>query len=242
MIEFENVSFEYEKGTPTLTDISFKIKPGECVGLIGANGSGKSTLMKIMLGLLSYQGNVTVCGMPVEKKNLADVRKKLGFVLQDSDSQMFMPTIFEDMIFGPMNYGLSKEDAEKKVDEVLKRLGIMELKHKYNHKISGGQKRMAAIATILAMEPEAVIMDEPTVALDPYNRRLVMNTIKDMDNTKLIASHDLDMIYELCDRVMLIAEGRLVSDGAAKTILTDKELLEANRLELPIALAAYNRR
>ena len=237
MIEFENVSFEYEKGTPTLTDVSFKIEPGECVGLIGANGSGKSTLMKIMLGLLAYKGNVTVCGMPVDKKNLAEVRKKLGFVLQDSDSQMFMPTIFEDMMFGPMNYGLSKEDAEKKVDEILERLGITELKHKYNHKISGGQKRMAAIATIMAMEPEAVIMDEPTVALDPYNRRLVMNTIRDMDNTKLIASHDLDMIYDLCDRVMLIAEGKLIADGEATAILIDKELLEANRLELPIALA-----
>lgn len=237
MIEFENVSFEYEKGTPTLTEISFRIKPGECVGLIGANGSGKSTMMKIMLGLLPYQGNVNVCGMPVDKKNLSEVRKKLGFVLQDPDSQMFMPTIFEDMIFGPMNYGLTKEKAEKKVDDVLEHLGIMDLKHKYNHKISGGQKRMAAIATIMAMEPEGVIMDEPTVALDPYNRRLVMNTIKDMDNTKLIASHDLDMILELCDRVLLIADGKLIADDDANVILTDKELLEANRLELPIALS-----
>jgi len=237
MIEFENVSFEYEKGTRTLEDISFKIEAGECVGLIGANGAGKSTIMKIMLGLLPYEGNVRVCGKPVTKENLAEVRRRLGFVLQDPDSQMFMPTVFEDMIFGPMNYGLSKEDAEAKVDGILNRLGIMELKHRYNHKISGGQKRMAAIATILAMEPDAVIMDEPTVALDPYNRRLVINTIRTMDNTKLIASHDLDMILDLCSRVLLIAGGRLIADGDAKTILSDKELLEANRLELPIALA-----
>ena len=236
MIEFKNVSFEYEKGKKTLQDINFHIEKGECVGVIGANGAGKSTIMKIMLGLLPCEGEVFAAGMPVNKENLGEIRKKLGFVLQDPDNQMFMPTVLEDMIFGPMNYGLSREEAEKKADAVLLQLGISGLKNKYNHKISGGEKRMAAIATILAMEPEAVIMDEPTVALDPYNRRLVINTIRSMDNTKVIASHDLDMILDLCDRVLLVSGGRIAADKDAKTVLYDKELLEANRLELPLRL------
>ncbi len=236
MIEFKNVSFEYERGIPTLRDISFRIEKGESVGIIGANGAGKSTIMKIMLGLLPCTGEVNVAGLPVRKENLGAVRKKLGFVLQDPDNQMFMPTVLEDMIFGPMNYGLTRQEAEKKADEVLNRLGISELRNKYNHKISGGEKRMAAIATIMAMEPEAVIMDEPTVALDPYNRRLVINTIGTMDNTRVIASHDLDMILDLCSRVLLISGGRIVADGDAGSILRDRELLEANRLELPLGL------
>lgn len=237
MIEFGNVSFEYEKGQKTLSDISFRIDSGECVGLIGANGAGKSTIMKILLGLLPYEGKVMVDGKPVVKENLAEVRKKLGFVLQDPDSQMFMPTVLEDMLFGPMNYGLTREEAEKKADTILEKLGISELKNKYNHKISGGEKRMAAIATIMAMEPDVVIMDEPTVALDPFNRRLVINTIRSMNNTKLIASHDLDMILDLCGRVLLVSGGKIVADGDAERILRDKELLEANRLELPLRLA-----
>jgi ABC-type cobalamin/Fe3+-siderophores transport system ATPase subunit len=127
-----------------------------------------------------------------------------------------------------------REDAEKRVDEILDRLGLQYLKHKYNHKISGGEKRMAAIATILAMEPEAILMDEPTSALDPYNRRVVINTIKDLKQTKIITSHDLDMILDTCDRVILINDGKIVADGDAGTILRDKELLEANHMELPL--------
>ena len=159
MIEFQNVSFSYESGAPVLQNLSFSIGAGEAVGLIGANGAGKSTIMKILLGLLPCEGGVTVGGLAVEKKNLAAVRKKLGFVLQNSDNQMFMPTVYEDMMFAPRNYGLSKEEAEARVDRVLSELGLTELKHRYNHKISGGEKRMAAIATILAMEPEAILMD-----------------------------------------------------------------------------------
>lgn len=160
MIRFEQVSFAYEKDAPVLQELTFDIGEGEAVGLIGANGAGKSTLMKILLGLLPYEGTVTVDGMRVEKKNLAEIRKKLGFVLQDSDNQMFMPTVYEDMMFAPRNYGLSKEEAEQRVDRTLEELGLMDLKHRYNHKISGGEKRMAAIATILAMEPQVILMDE----------------------------------------------------------------------------------
>ena len=236
MIEFQNVSFAYEKGRPVLQDLSFRIERGEAVGLIGANGAGKSTLMKLLLGLLQGEGKILVDGVEVRRDTLAGIRRKLGFVLQNSDNQMFMPTVCEDMIFAPLNYRLSREEAEARVDAVLTRLHLEELKYRYNHRISGGEKRMAAIAPILAMEPEAILMDEPSSALDPCNRRLVINTIRELAQTKLIASHDLDMILDTCGRVILLSNGRIAADGAAETILRDRALLEANRMELPLSL------
>lgn len=230
------MSFSYEAGIQVIDHLSFSIHKGESVGLIGANGAGKSTIMKLMLGLLQGEGQILVDGLPVEKKNLPVIRQKIGFVLQDSDNQMFMPTVYEDMIFGPLNYGLSKEEAETRVDLVLRDLNLEELKHRHNHKLSGGEKRMAAIATILAMEPEMVVMDEPSTALDPCNRRTVINTINRLPQTKLIASHDLDMILDTCQRVILLSRGRIAADGDADTILRDRELLEANRMELPFCL------
>ena len=237
MIEMEHVSFAYEKGRPVLSDISFRIEDGEAVGLIGANGAGKSTVMKLLLGLLSGEGRISVDGDEVKKENLAKIRRRLGFVLQNSDNQMFMPTVYEDTIFAPLNYGMSREEADRRVDEVLTRLGITELKHRHNHKLSGGEKRMAAIATILAMDPAAVLMDEPSAALDPYNRRLVINTIRELTQLKLITSHDLDMILDTCDRVILLSGGRIAADGPADVILRDRALLEANRMELPFRFA-----
>ncbi|MBQ6115802.1 MAG: ABC transporter ATP-binding protein [Oscillospiraceae bacterium] len=237
MIEFRNVSFSYEKDTPVLQDLSFRIDAGESVGLIGANGAGKSTLMKLLLGLLQGQGEILVDGLAVSKATLPEIRRRLGFVLQNSDHQMFMPTVYEDMIFAPLNYGVSREETEQRVDAVLEQLGLTALKHRHNHKISGGEKRMAAIATVLAMEPEVILMDEPTSALDPYNRRIVINTICSLSQTRLIASHDLDMILDTCDRVILLSQGRIAADGPAREILRDRALLEAHRMELPFCLA-----
>ena len=236
MIEFQNVSFSYDGERPVVENLSFTIGKGESVGLIGANGAGKSTIMKLLLGLLSGKGQILVDGLTVNKQNLPAIRQKIGFVLQDSDNQMFMPTVYEDMIFGPRNYGLSKEETEQRVDAVLNQLGLTALKHRYNHKISGGEKRMAAIATILTMEPETILMDEPSTALDPVNRRTVINTINTLPQTKLIASHDLDMILDTCQRVILLSHGKIAADGPAERILRDRELLEANRMELPFCL------
>ncbi len=238
MIEFKNVSFCYEKEHPVLKNMSFSIEKGEAVGLIGANGAGKSSMLKVLLGLLPHEGEILVNGIPLCKQNLAEIRRILGFVLQNSDNQMFMPTVYDDMMFGLLNYGMSKEDAEHRVDAVLEQLDLTQLKNKYNHKISGGEKRMAAIATVLAMEPEVIIMDEPSVSLDPYNRRAVINVINSLTQTKIIASHDLDMIMETCRRVILISDGQIVASGAAMDILRDKELLESNRMELPFGLAS----
>ena len=236
MIAFQNVSFSYDGTVPVVEDLSFSISSGESVGLIGANGAGKSTIMKLMLGLLTGQGKIFVGDLEMNKQNLPKIRQTVGFVLQDSDNQMFMPTVYEDMIFGPRNYGLTKEQAEARVDRVLNQLGLAEQKHRYNHKISRGEKRMAAIATILAMEPEVILMDEPSTALDPVNRRTVINTIHQLPQTKLIASHDLDMILDTCQRVILLSRGKIVADGSADAILRDRALLEANRMELPFCL------
>lgn len=238
MLKFEHVSFSYEREQPVLRELNLQISKGERVGLIGANGAGKSTLMKLLLGLLPCQtGEIYVGGVPVSKENLARIRRTLGFVLQDSDNQMFMPTVYEDMMFAPLNYGLSRQEAEKRVDAVLERLGLTELKHRYNHKISGGEKRMAAIATILAMEPEILLMDEPSTALDPCNRRRVIRTINALPQTMLIATHDLDMVLDTCGRVVLLSQGTIAADGPADIILHDRELLEKNRMELPLSLS-----
>ena len=237
MIEFQHVNFAYEKDRPVLQDLSFRIESGEAVGLIGANGAGKSTVMKLLLGLLQGEGKILVDGTEVRRETLGEIRRKLGFVLQNSDNQMFMPTVYEDMIFAPLNYMVSREDAEARVDAVLARLHLEYLKHRYNHKISGGEKRMAAIATILAMEPQAILMDEPTSALDPYNRRIVINTIRELEQTKLITSHDLDMILDTCDRVILLSDGKIAADGPAQEILRDRTLLETHRMELPLSFS-----
>lgn len=241
MLEFQNVSFSYEQGNPVLRDVSFWIGKGECVGLIGANGAGKSTVMKLALGLLSGEGRILSGDLLIGRENLAKIRKQTGFVLQNSDNQMFMPTVFEDMMFAPLNYMVPREEAEKRVDRVLGDLGIEELKHRHNHRLSGGEKRMAAIATVLAMEPEMILMDEPTAALDPYNRRLIMNMIGRLPQTKLISSHDLDMILDTCSRVILLSGGEVIADGPAQEILRDRALLEAHHLELPFSLSGGNR-
>lgn len=235
MIEMKHVSFRYEAGKEILDDISFRLAEGESVGLIGANGAGKSTIMKLLSGILFGDGEVLIAGTPVNPKNLYEIRRKLGYVLQDSDDQMFMPTVYEDMIFAPRNYGLSKEETEERIDAVLEKLDLKELKHSRNHKISGGEKRMAAIATILAMDPEVILMDEPTASLDPYNRRLVINAINSLSQTKLITSHDLDMILDTCSRVILLDQGKIIADGKTEEILRDQKLLEAHRMELPLS-------
>ncbi len=238
MIEIKNISFSYESGREVLRDVSFSVAEGESVGLIGANGAGKSTLMRIMLGLLTpSRGEALIGGVRVEKKTLPEIRRRLGYVLQDSDSQMFMPTVWEDLLFAPLNYGLSREEAERRADAALQTLGITALKSRRIPKSSGGEKRMAAIAVVLAMEPEAILMDEPTTALDPFNRRAVINAVNALPQTKLIASHDLDMILDCCSRVILLSGGQVAADGPAEVILRDRALLEANRMELPFSLA-----
>ena len=236
MIRFENVSFSYPGGSPVLNNISFSVSPGERIGLIGANGAGKSTLMKAALGLVEPEGTIRINGDEVNRNNLAKIRKSAGYVLQDPDHQMFMPRVIDDMIFGPVNYGMARKDAEKEPDRILEELNISHLRDRYNHKLSGGEKRMAAIAVVLMMDPEVIFMDEPSSSLDPGNRRMLIHTLNRLHKTLIIASHDLDMILDTCERVIIIDKGRIAADGDAESILRNRELLEAHDLELPLSL------
>ncbi len=236
MIRVDSVTVKYDNENEAVSNISFSIMEKEAVGLIGANGAGKSTIMKAMLGLVPFAGSIHVENIEVVRDNIRKIRRKLGYVLQNSDNQMFMPTVIEDMMFGPLNYGHSHEEAEKIADQALIQMGIENLKYRHNHKLSGGEKRMAAIACVLAMRPRILLMDEPTSALDPYNRKIVIDRINEIDRTKIISSHDLDMIMDTCSRVILLSEGKIVADGNAQEILTDKALLEKNHLELPLRI------
>lgn len=210
--------------------------------LFFADGAGKSTLMKAALGLITVSGTITIDGLEMNRGNLADIRRRLGYVLQDSDNQMFMPTVFEDMLFGPLNYGMPRPEAEALVDRTLAELNLTHLKNRRNHKLSGGEKRMAAIATILAMQPKIMLMDEPSTALDPKNRRTLIRTLNALPVTKIIATHDLDLVLETCDRVLLLHDGQIAADGPAGEILRDRALLERHSLELPFCLAGVPER
>lgn len=236
-IEVENLSFSYPNGNRVLTDVSFSVAEGESVGLIGANGVGKSTLLKLFVGLIDgYQGKIHVDGFAVEKKNLASVRKSAGYVFQDSDSQLFLATVYEDVAFGPRNYGYSEEEVERQVTEALRKVHLEELKDRQIYRMSGGQKKLASLATILSMEPQIMLLDEPSIALDPGNRRNLIHILNDIRVAKVIASHDLDMILDTCERTVLLFNGKIVRDGRTEEILRDKQLLEENGLELPLGL------
>ena len=236
MIELKNVSFGYDKTEKIIDDLSLTIYERESVGLIGANGAGKSTLLKLIIGSLEAEGQILVNGTEVKKENLKRNHLDCGYLFQNSDHQMFMPTVYEDLLFGLINNRIDRKEADDRIDRVLADLDIAYLKKRYNHKISMGEKKMAAIAVILAMDPKVVLLDEPTAGLDPCNRRRVIEEIRKMEQTKLITSHDLDMIMDTCEKVALINDGRLVAFDDTEKILTNKKLLEENRLELPLSL------
>lgn len=236
-IDIQNLSFAYEKEQPILNNINFTAKEGDSIGIIGANGAGKSTLLKLLVGLnLNYEGSIRVEDIPVQKNTLNKIRERIGYVFQDSDNQLFMHNVYEDIAFAPRNYGLSEDEVKKRVDNALKMVHIENLRDKKIYKMSGGEKKLTSIATIFSMTPDIILMDEPSIALDPKNRRNLINILNEFKHLKIIASHDLDMIMDTCNRTILISDGKIIKDGDTKDILRDKELLEANNLELPLCL------
>lgn len=240
IIECTNLSFSYERGAEILKDITFSTKERDAVGIVGANGAGKSTLLRILVGLeTSYRGAVSVDKIPVNRDTLGTVRAHAGYLFQDSDNQLFTQSVYQDVAFAPRNYGLKEEEVDKRVMEALNTMGISHLRDKQIYKMSGGEKKMASIATLLSMTPDILLFDEPSIALDPSNRRTLIKVLNKLDLTKLIASHDLDLILETCSRVILLSEGRIIKEGPAEEILKDKELLEANHLELPLCMQGY---
>ncbi len=235
LLTIENLSFSYEKNEQVLYDLSFHAHDGESIGLIGANGIGKSTFLKLLVGLYTdYQGVLKVGGHTVEPASLNHIREHIGYVFQDSESQLFLSTVEEDVAFGPRNYGLPKEEVARRVDEALEKVHITALRKKQNYKLSGGEKKLAAIATILSMEPDIILMDEPSIALDPRNRRNLIGILNDLKCLKIVASHDLDFIMDTCERTVLMHEGRIAADGKTEEILKNKDLLEGCGLELPL--------
>lgn len=235
IISVSDLSFGYDSKRKVLKNINFQLKKGESVGLVGANGVGKSTLLRILVGLnTGFQGDVMVNNIPLEKKNLKTIRKNVGYVFQDADSQLFMSTVFDDVAFAPRNYGMSEAEVNEKTMEALKVVHIEQLKDKQIYKLSGGEKKLASIATILSTEPDVILMDEPSVALDPKNRRNLINILNRLNQAKIIASHDLNMIMDTCERTILLSDGKIIRDGNTKEILLDKELMEESGLELPL--------
>lgn len=242
IVKTEGLHFSYEKETAVLKNVSMEITAGENVGLIGANGVGKSTLMKILVGLCSgYTGNVFVSGMPVEAKTIDDIRKNIGYVFQDADNQLFMANVYEDVAFAPRNYGYDEAEVEKRVARALKSVQMTHLKDKPIYKLSGGEKKLASIATVLSMEPELLLMDEPSVALDPKRRRQLISILNDLPTAKLISGHDLDFIMDTCERTILLWEGEIAFDGKTEEIMRNQELLEKHGLELPLRFQRYER-
>lgn len=235
-LEVKNLHFSYPDGHNAVRGMSFSIYHGESVGIIGANGAGKSTLLMLLMGVLfPSQGEVCVGDVEVTKKTLPMIRQRLGMVFQDPDDQLFMNTVYDDVAFGPRNYKLDEKEVERRVLNALELVGIPHLKDRAPFKLSGGEKRAAAIAAVLAMQPDILVMDEPTAALDPKSRRRVMNLLASFEHTKIVTSHDLDMIFEMCHRTIVIKQGEIVADGVTAELLADAELMDACGLEVPLA-------
>lgn len=240
IVEAKNVHFTYPDGTAGLAGISFRITHGESVALVGANGAGKSTLLMHLNGcLLPTEGVIHVGDFPVTKKTTAAIRRSVGMVFQDSDDQLFMPTVFEDVAFGPMNLGLAGNELQTIVLQALGRVGAEHLQDRPPFKLSVGEKRRVAIAAVLAMSPDILVMDEPSSSLDPRARRELIELLKTFKHTKIIATHDLDLALELCPRTIILGGGKIAADGPTKEIFTDDELLTKSRLERPLSLQQH---
>jgi len=236
MVEFDRVSFSYGSAF-SLHNISFKIEDNETAGLCGPNGAGKSTVLLLLCGILfPGSGQITVDGIPVTKKNLQEMRKKIGYVFQDPDDQLFMTSVYEDVAFAPKNHGMNKTSIDSNVEYALKAMDIIHLKDSRPYNLSGGEKKRAAISTALSVRPKLLVMDEPTSMLDPRARRLLINQINILDSTKLYASHDLDMLYETCDRIILLNNGEIFDIGS-RELLANEEIMLKCGLELPLSLS-----
>jgi cobalt/nickel transport system ATP-binding protein len=237
IVEFKNVSFRYPDGTEALRGIDFRITHGESVGVVGANGAGKSTLLLHMNGyLLPTAGTVTIGDLSLTVKTRREIRKKVGIVFQNPDDQLFMPTVFDDVAFGPLNLGMDEATVRERVHQALETVHCLDLRDKPPHHLSAGQKSAVAIAAVMAMGPDILAMDEPAANLDPRSRRRLIALLKTFTHSKIVASHDLDLILDVCERCIVIGGGRVVADGPSGEILSDRVLLEENSLELPLSL------
>ncbi len=233
-VEVRDLRYVYPDGTAALRGVSFRIEHGSAVALVGANGAGKSTLLLHLNGYLpAAHGEVLIGDTAVTRATVALARRAVGMVFQDPDDQLFMPTVVEDVAFGPLNAGLSPEAVERRVAVALERVGMTHVRERPPYRLSAGEKRAVAIATVLAMQPDILVMDEPSAHLDPRARRRLINLLLSFEHTRIIATHDLEMVVELCPRVIVLDGGKVVADGPTREILNSEELMLAHGLERP---------
>lgn len=234
IVEVRNVIFAYPDGTEALRGVSLSVGQGEAVALVGANGAGKSTLLLHLNGYLTpTRGEVIIGGTALTRETAAAVRRTVGMVFQDPDDQLFMPTVAEDVAFGPLNAGLAPDEIERRVTTSLERVGMGHLRNRPPYKLSAGEKRAVAIATVLAMSPEVLVMDEPSSNLDPRGRRRLIDQLRSFEHARIIATHDLELVVEVCSRVIVMDGGRIVAEGPVKTLLDDETLMLSHGLERP---------
>jgi len=238
MIRVRDLSFSYPETTGAVADISFGVQPGERVALVGPNGSGKTTLFLLICGVLEPgTGGITCRGNPVVQGRFDP---RISYLFQYPDDQLFTARVFDDVAFGPLNMGLAADEARRRAGAALETVGCAALAERPPHHLSGGERRMVAVATVLAMRPEVILFDEPTSNLDARNRRTLIRTMRRMTETLLVASHDLEFLLETCDRVIVLDEGKLIADGDIRDVLADGDLLSAHGLEKPHSLIPHS--
>ncbi len=231
------LSYAYPDGQQALRNVSFAIGPGESVGLIGSNGAGKSTLLLHLNGVLRpTAGEIRIHDLSVMAANLAEVRQRVGMVFQDPDDQLFMTTVQDDVAFGPLNMGLPLGEVQARVAQALATVGATHLATRAPYRLSGGEKRLVAIAGVLAMSPSILVLDEPSAGLDPAARRRLIQLLAGIEHTRLIATHDLDLVLDLCQRVLVMREGVIEADDEPEVIFADASLLARCHLEMPLSL------
>lgn len=232
-IEIENLSYKYPDGTVALDNITLSVEHGQAVALIGPNGAGKSTLLLAMAGFIKGTGKVLIDGLQINGKNLKKVRTSLGCCLENPDDQLFMPTLFDDVAFGPLNMGLEAEQVKSRVADALKTVGLADMGDKAPHHLSAGQKRAAAIATILSMSPKIITLDEPDGNLDPRNRNNLIKLLAELPQTLIIATSNMNFAAAIADKAVLLDNGSIIADGDAKKIMSDSKMMTEHGLEVP---------
>ena len=231
-IEVADLEFSYPDGRKALHGVTLSVAPGEKVALVGPNGAGKSTLMLHLNGILEGKGSINVAGLPLNKTNMGKIRAAVGLVFQNPDDQLFSPTVFDDVAFGPLHMGLPEPTVRRRVQDALAAVGMQNYIDRISHHLSIGEKKRIAIATVLSMQPEILVLDEPTAGLDPRARRQLINLLRELDMTMLVSTHDMPMVSELFERTVIMEGGRVVASGPTGALLADQALLQRHGLEL----------
>lgn len=241
-IETSDLSYKYHDGTLALKNIELNINESESVAIVGSNGAGKSTLLKIIAGLMfPFKGNVKIFGTEMTKKNSDKLRSNVGMVFQDPDDQIFMPRVWDDVAFGPINLGLNEKEVKNRVKMALEQTDLTGFEDRIPHHLSYGEKKRVAIAGVIAMKPKVLLLDEFTANLDPCSRNEIIALLKQIKSTKIIASHDIEMLIEICDRAILLDNGVIVGDGKVEDILTNIDLLRDHGLDVPTVVRLFGK-